>query len=133
VEVIEKLAFQSCVLLESCEFEQPSRLASIEDRAFTQCTSLTSFGFPGTIQFVGADCFSKSELGCLVFESVESIQRVVGTRSLEQFLTNIGIVCLLGVFEIFVKDGHSNQEFPGWIAEDDGNGGVSYVPECQRL
>jgi hypothetical protein len=135
VELIGIAAFADCFSIEICEFERPSHLARIEEGAFAvtlpyQMPSLTSLDFPGSLEFIGVNCFS----GCqrfsrLIFDSGLSLGRVVGALGLDEFLTQVGIQPMIGELQIEVRDGEFRHDVNGWVCESCGGTSVCYVRE----
>jgi hypothetical protein len=92
-----------------------------------------SFGIPGSVEWVGADCFMAcSELSRLVFDSGSSLERVLGDFGLDDFLSHVGIDATIVVFQVEVQDGDIGHDMAGWIREGGEGSAVRYVPEYQR-
>jgi len=68
VETIGEEAFKYCSLLQNVVFEEGSKLNSIDDYAFYECSSLGSITLPEFIQYLGLGCFNSSGINNIEFK-----------------------------------------------------------------
>jgi hypothetical protein len=130
VEVIDENAFDDCVALQFVALAKNSALVCIGAGAFSDCIVLRVFDFPGRIEKIGRNCFESCDyLHQLRFESGESLERLVGDRTLDETLEEWGVTATSSLFGIDVKEG--NAEFPGWTAGEDGRSHLTLVRDLQ--
>jgi hypothetical protein len=130
LEVIEEAALKGCNMLEDCSIDENAMLVVIENEAFAGCHSLTSFVVPRRVQAIGLNCFGECVcLHRLMFESAESLKKVVGDVALDDRLGSIGLGEISNAFRIKVNHPGGELEFPGWESVDY----VSHVTLGRRL
>jgi hypothetical protein len=87
------------------------------------CTSVRSFDIPRRVGAIGNDCFSKSVyLYQLRFRSSDSLAGIVGDRSLDEALEELGVTGSSSLFRIDVDGGEAELKFPGWVSIPGGEG-----------
>jgi hypothetical protein len=98
--------FEGWTKLESCLIAGNSTLVSIGAQTFAKRASLRSFSIPPLIREIGGNSFDQCiHLYRLNFQSSESLMRVLGDRSLEHALEELGVRTNSGLFSIEVGDG----------------------------
>jgi hypothetical protein len=136
VQIIQEASFEDCDALEDCLMDRNSSLSEIGSDAFAKCTSLRSFDIPRRVVRVGRNCFSKSTyLTRLRFRLSESLKRVVGRRSLDDALDELGVSGNSSLFKIEIDDGGVDLKFAGWsgktVRDGDGDLHIALVRDFQ--
>jgi hypothetical protein len=130
VEVIEEKALKRCTGLESCLISEKAGLVEIEAEAFSECCSLRSFCIPGRVQVIGKNCFNKcGSLYRLMFESGESLNKFVGSSTLNDALETVVLGDLSSVLIIALEHAGIPFEFSGWSSVVDSNSGLTLVQD----
>jgi hypothetical protein len=121
VTIIEDSSFEGCTELESCLFAEDSSLVTIGCRAFAKCTSLRSLSIPRHIVELGNNCCSECDhLYRLRFRSSAPLKRIVGDRSLDEVLNELGVNVSSTLLRIEVEDGGVELNLAGWDSLDCG-------------
>jgi hypothetical protein len=130
VEVIEEAAFKSCIGRESCSIADTANLQRIENEAFSECCCLRSFSVPVSIEELGENCFHRCpSLHQLRFVSGETLGKLVGDSTLDDWLEKVGIYEISSVLRIEIDYGGMAFDFPGWSYHDDGLSRFSLVQD----
>jgi hypothetical protein len=94
--------------------DEDSSLIAIGATAFAKCTSLRSFCIPRLAAAIGSNCFKHClHLYLLKFKSSESLKKVVGDRSLDDELNELGVNANSSLFKIEVEDKGMALKFSG--------------------
>jgi hypothetical protein len=114
VTTLEEASFAGCTDLEYCLISEDSSLVTIGSTGFAKCVSLRSFSIPRRVGEIGSNCFNECiYLYRLKFKSSESLQRIIGDRSLEDALHEFRVAPGSSFFRIEVEDRGMELEFPG--------------------
>jgi hypothetical protein len=106
VETIDDFAFRECDELEYCRIDENSVLMRIGREAFSSCHALRSFDVPMGVYGIGQNCFERcAPLFQLRFRSGESLERVMGDRTLDDALEGFGFRKSSSLSKIQVGDG----------------------------
>ena len=73
---IEKNAFYNCPNLESVTFAEGSNLATIGERAFDKCTSLTKITIPASVTSIGKSAFQCQNLESVTFAEGSKLETI---------------------------------------------------------
>jgi hypothetical protein len=121
VTIIEESSFEGCTELESCLIATDSSLVTIGANTFAKCTSLRSFSIPRHIAEIGNKCFDECYyLYRLMFQSSESLTRIIGDRSLDDALNGFGVNVSSTLLRIEVEVGGKELNLSGWVSLDCG-------------
>jgi hypothetical protein len=116
VTEIEEFAFKKCIGLEECSIHRDAVLTKIGQEAFAGCSCLRSFYVPKKVDGIGANCFKHCpSLFQLKFGSGDTLEKLVGAKTLDETLEHHGFTEVSCLFRIEVEDDGSNLSFPGWI------------------
>jgi hypothetical protein len=112
VEMIEKSAFKGCNGLESCLLNENAIHLRIGADAFSECCCLRSFAVPRGVEEIGRNCFKGcTSLRRLMFQSAESLAKVVGNVGLDQSLEYLGFIHPSCAFKIEIDPGENELDF----------------------
>jgi hypothetical protein len=115
VTEIEESAFKDCIGLEECSIHKDGMLVKIGREAFAGCSCLRSFYVPKTVEVIGENCFKKCpSLFQLKFGSGDTLEKIVGAKTLDETLEHLGFSEISGLFRIEVDNTVSDFSFPGW-------------------
>jgi hypothetical protein len=117
VDAIEDEAFRGCHGLESCLIDENGTLVKIGKDAFSGCHCLESFSVPRGVEAIGQNSFKQcASLRQLKFQSAETLRKVVGNATLDEFLGQLGFTHISSLFRIEVNNAIIASDYAEWFS-----------------
>jgi hypothetical protein len=117
VATIEGEAFRGCHGLESCVIDENAILVEIGNECFVECHCLESFCIPRGVETIGRNCFKQcASLHRLKFQSEETLKRIIGNATLDEFLERLGFAYISSLFRVEIETRIIDSDCADWVS-----------------